>query len=189
MSPFKLPGPFSESTVFPSQFQVQCRPCDSPSPTCPPGYKRTSTSLNWILLLCGLITKLLIRTLKRPRVSPAMPINNQKHQEQQGLIASSYLHSCHPGCANTSTAEPQLPHPGDKHFAQSSLLACPRVALQVWGQTQAELQPPPTGVCSRHQDQAKIGQRRPRAALLWEHTALWKEPTLGRSRQSDFTGK
>lgn len=102
MSPFKLPGPFSESTVFPSQFQVQCRPCDSPCPTCPPGYKRTSTSLNWILLLCGLITKLLIRTLKRPRVSPAMPINNQKHQG-----------TARPDCLFLS---PQLPPRLCKHF-------------------------------------------------------------------------
>lgn len=82
------------------------------------GYESTKTSLNCTPFLRGLVP-----TYVHTRQTQGLPCHARQQPKASGNSKSSpsppsHPHSCHPSCANTSTDEPQPPHPGDKHCAQ-----------------------------------------------------------------------
>lgn len=113
---------------------------------------QTETSLNWIPLLHGLITTSLIcaqQTQGLPCRAVPCPSATKRPSPP------SYLHSCHPSCANTSTAA------SPTHCTHTAY--CPRLASKFRGRPRLQA----LGRAGGGQRRPN-GTRRPRAARLWE---------------------
>lgn len=109
--------PLSSGAVLPF-CTAASRPVLSQRQNWAAGYESTKTSLNCTPLLRGLVP-----TYVHTRQTQGLPCHARQQPKASGNSKSSpsppsHPHSCHPSCANTSTDEPQPPHPGDKHCAQ-----------------------------------------------------------------------
>lgn len=134
------------------------------------GYESTKTSLNCTPLLRGLVP-----TYVHTRQTQGLPCHARQQPKASENSKSSpsppsHPHSCHPSCANTSTDEPQPPHPGDKHCAQ---LAAAGHLRKFRGRPRLGFCPTPTLLQAPGPAKWQ-GARRPseaeglRAASLWE---------------------